>query len=106
MNAAYLTASVLDPDRKWWTRTPEAVAEHAALTERIAAEQGDHRLAQRVADAVTAEQATTAGQVQALLDEEYARLGPLLARKSLPAYMAGVVPQWARDRYDAERIAV
>jgi hypothetical protein len=105
MNTAHLPASVLDPDRKWWTRTAEATAEHTALIVRIATEQADRQVAARIADAITAERATTTGRERELLDAEYARLAPLLARKSLPAYMAGVIPPHARERYDAERTA-
>lgn len=92
--------------QKEWTRTTDQVAELTALVERTATEQGDRLLAARIADAVTAERAAADTRERELLDAEYARLAPLLDRRTRPAYVEALIPQHVRERYETERSAV
>ncbi len=93
--------SVLARQREW-TRTPEAVAELTAITERRAAEAADRRTAQLIADAVTAERDAAVAAERARLDEEFARFAPVLARRTRPAYVDALIPQHVRERYERE----
>lgn len=86
--------SVLNPNRKPWTRTAEATADLLALTGRRAAEESEQQVAAAVTAAIAAER-----------DAEYARFLPALNRKTLPAYVAAIVPDWARERHAREQVA-
>jgi hypothetical protein len=98
VNTAVTGASVLDPGRKWWTRTPEKVAERIMLVEQRAAEQVDMAVVHAVADAMTAERTEVYPHFAAVLDAA--------SRLKRPPKWADGVPGWARTRYEQERGAV
>ncbi len=90
--------SLLNPDRKWWTRTPERVAATRATAARQAREAGIHTCH----EACMAYRQEIADEVAAARDEEYQGWLPLLQHPRLPYYVARVIPDRVWDRYERE----
>ncbi|WP_239404520.1 hypothetical protein [Frankia sp. Cj3] len=77
---------ILDPSRKWWTRTPERVAAARLIAARVATEAGTAAKVQAVTQAVAEGR-----------DRELEGWRPLLERAKLPAYVAKAIPEHVLD---------
>jgi hypothetical protein len=92
------TRSVLDPNRKWWTRTSGQVVTTRATAARQAREEALHACR----EACAAYRREIADEVATAWDEEYQGWLPLLQRPRLPYYVTNAIPDRVWDRYEWE----
>ncbi len=90
--------SLLSPDRKWWTRTPERIAAAKVTTMRQAREEASYACH----EACAAYRQKIADEVAAIREEEYQGWLPLLRHWRLPYYVAIAIPDRVWDRYERE----